>query len=195
MKRSTKLMLAAPVGAAALALAACGGNDAGEANEAVETNLMDANMAAASGGEADLRVENLRIEVDRVRQARNGSTGGAAGATANAGTEGGTAGAGGTGSDMASNQAGSSGTGSGTGGGTGTFADADLDGDGRITPAEFAVYELDSVQPAQKAAGANDEMMPFVSDEALNRVIDNFRRLDANGDFSLSSAEYPGAGG
>lgn len=204
MKRATKLMLASPVGAAALALAACGGN---EANESADLSLAETNAAGTAGSEADLEVNTLRVEVDRLRLAgAGGSTSpGAAdatGATAGAGqsgaaADGGAAGQGsgatgtgtGTGTDTPSNQS----IGAGTAGAG--FAETDLDGDGQITPAEFAVRELDRVDPAQKAAGADDDMRPYVSDEALNRVIESFRKLDANGDFRLTPAEFPGAAG
>ena len=202
MKRATKLMLASPVGAAALALAACGGN---EANESADLNLAETNAAGTAGSEADLEVNTLRVEVDRLRLAgAGGSTSpgaadatGATGATGQGGAtaEGGAAGQGGgatgtgTGTDTPSNQS----IGAGTAGAG--FAETDLDGDGQITPAEFAVRELDRVDPAQKAAGADDDMRPYVSDEALNRVIESFRKLDANGDFRLTPAEFPGAAG
>lgn len=202
MKRPTRLMLASPIGALALALAACGGNDA---NEAVDANLAETAAVGTAGSEADLEVNTLRVEVDRLRLVGAGGNGagGSAGTTGTGGTadttaQGGTGGA--TGQSGTAGQSGAAGTGTGTGTdtnqsiGNGTaganFGQADLDGDGQITPAEYAVRELDRVDPAQKAAGANDEMRPYVSDEALNQVIDSFRRLDANGDFRLSEAEF-----
>ena len=192
MKRSTKLMLASPIGAAVLALAACGDN---EAEEAVDVNLTETDaVGTTAGSEADLEVNRLRVEVDRLRLQGGGAagsaaatgTGAAGGMTDQGGATGQSAGTGatGTGNAGAANQ--SMGTGT-TGAG---FAETDLDKDGRITPAEYAVRELDRVDPNQKAAGANDETRPYVSDEALNRVIDSFRRLDSNGDFILTEAEF-----
>lgn len=68
---------------------------------------------------------------------------------------------------------------------TAAYTWLDRNQDGRLSPAEYALYELDDVGPAP-----NDEKAPSVSDEALNKIVMEFRRQDANGDFFLSQSEF-----
>lgn len=73
---------------------------------------------------------------------------------------------------------------------TATSFDAlDRNNDGRLSPAEFAVFHLPEVQPARQGAKA-DDMPPYVSTNALNRSIGAFRRLDRNDDWFISRAEF-----
>lgn len=73
--------------------------------------------------------------------------------------------------------------------GPASFAVLDRNRDGRLSPAEFAIYDLENVRPTVKGK-KNDEMRPFVSNEALNMSITDFRKLDGNGDWFLTSAEF-----
>ena len=59
-----------------------------------------------------------------------------------------------------------------------TFGSLDRNGDGRLSPAEFAVFHVPGVQPARQGTKA-DDMPPYVSTNALNRSIGAFRRLAA----------------
>ena len=176
--------------AAVLGLAACD-NDA----EVADANLSDTNGAAMTAGgsyagtEASLDPNNLRTDVTLLLGSGNGTggSGAAAGGAADGGqsADGNASAGGGTAGTGDSNASGAAGAGTGADGMAG-----DRDGDGRLSPAEYAALTMPSVDPTQKAPGSNDEMRPYVSDEALNEAITGFRRLDTNGDFYLSPDEY-----
>lgn len=191
--------------AAALILTACGGSEVetADANLAVPTETAgldgpDAVIIYPSGTEASLEPNALRTEVDRL-QREQGSTN-MQGGSSSAGQATGDQMAGQANDQMSGNQmsgqagnqmAGESGDGAGSA--ATSFAGFDRDNDGRLSPAEYAIYALPSETPARQGA-VNDENPPFVSDEALNQSITSFRRLDANGDFFLSPQEFqPGA--
>ena len=70
-----------------------------------------------------------------------------------------------------------------------TFASLDRNKDGRLSPAEFAVFHVPGVEPRRQGAKA-DDMAPYVSTDTLNRSIGAFRRLDRNDDWFLSRAEF-----
>ena len=74
-----------------------------------------------------------------------------------------------------------------------SFDALDRNNDGRLSPAEFAVFHLPEVQPARQGAKA-DDMPPYVSTNALNRSIGAFRRLDRNDDWFISRAEFGSLG-
>lgn len=73
--------------------------------------------------------------------------------------------------------------------GTARFANLDRNGDGKLSIAEFAIYDLANINPRMKN-GAEDEMRPYVSTEAINMAEDDFVRLDENGDYFLSPEEF-----
>ena len=73
--------------------------------------------------------------------------------------------------------------------GTARFANLDRNGDGKLSIAEFAIYDLANINPRMKN-GADDQMMPYVSTEAINMAEDDFVRLDENGDYFLSRQEF-----
>ena len=169
--------------AAALILTACG-DGAGEgetanANLAATTGEIaaidraDAAIVYPIGTEASLETNALRPEVERLQREQGGTQ--AAGQT----------------NAQAAGQTGGQ-TAAQAGGGAGAamnFAGLDRDADSRLSPAEYAIYSLPGETPARQGA-TNDENPPFVSDEALNEAASSFRRLDANGDFFLSSDEF-----
>ena len=199
--------------AAVLTLGACG--DGGE-QEVAEANMAapagdvapDAIIIYPAGTEGSLEMNAMRSEVDRLRgQGGAGASAGAGGAQA-----GGAAGSMDTGNQSSTagmtgaetqNQSGTAGTAGTQGGASGSsagmsaaqpgaaagMAGFDRDSDGRLSPAEYAIFALPSETPARQGA-TNDEKPPFVSDEALNKVVTSFRRLDRNGDFFLSAEEF-----
>ena len=190
--RITHMLLPA---AAVLGLAACDNEP-----EVADANLADINGTAAAGPsyagtEASLDPNNLRTDVTLLLGSGTGTagTGAAAGGAADGGqsADGNASAAGGSAAGAGDSNA--SGAAGGAGTGAGGMAAGDRDADGRLSPAEYAALTMPSVDPAQKAPGANDEMRPYVSDEALNEAIVSFRRLDTNGDFYLSADEYRAA--
>lgn len=74
-----------------------------------------------------------------------------------------------------------------------SFRALDRNSDGRLSPAEFAIYRLDGVRPNHKGNKA-DDMAPYVPTHALNRTIGEFRRLDRNNDWFVSPAEFNSSG-
>lgn len=178
--------------AAALILTACG--DGGEA-ETADTNLAapaegvtgvdgpDALIIYPIGTAASLEMNAMRAEVERLQREQGGQN--MPGGSQTAGQTGGQA-AGQAGSQAAGESGGGAG---GASAGATSFAGLDRDNDARLSPAEYAIYNLASETPARQGA-TNDEQPPFVSDEALNRSATDFRRLDANGDFFLSPEEF-----
>lgn len=70
------------------------------------------------------------------------------------------------------------------------FSAADRNGDGRISPAEFAIVEIEGVRPDWQGTKA-DDMAPYVPTAALNRSIGEFRTLDADDDWFLDRGEWP----
>ncbi|MBZ6378188.1 hypothetical protein B5C34_01100 [Pacificimonas flava] len=78
--------------------------------------------------------------------------------------------------------------------GDASFASLDRDNNGRLSIAEFAVYDLANVNPTMKE-GADDQTRPYVSTEAINMATDDFVRLDTDGDYFLSREEFRPAGG
>lgn len=70
-----------------------------------------------------------------------------------------------------------------------SFRALDRNSDGRLSPAEFAIYRLDGVRPNHKGNKA-DDMAPYVPTQALNRTIGDFRRLDRNNDWFVSPSEF-----
>lgn len=175
--------------AAALILTACGDDDEAEradANLAVPVE----GIAAVDGADrviiypvgtaASLETKAIRAEVERLQREQAGQT-----------TPGGSETAGQTGGEAAGQTGGQTPgeSGGGAGGGATSFAGVDRDNDARLSPAEYAIYNLPAETPARQGA-TNDEQRPFVSDEALNRSAADFRRLDANGDFFLSPEEF-----
>ena len=172
-KRSTLLA------AAFLGLAACGNDDSVESNLATvpATGIPEMVVVYPLGTAASLDLVPLRSEIDRLRR-----TDGSATPTSD---EGAAAGSG-------QNSAAAGPEGSGAGGST--FAVTDLDDDNRLSPAEYAIHTLPSETPARQGA-TNDQQPPFVSDEALNETVMNFRKRDRNGDFFLSKEEFAGGAG
>jgi hypothetical protein len=73
--------------------------------------------------------------------------------------------------------------------GDASFAELDRNNDGRMSIAEFAIYDLANVNPTVKGS-KDDEMMPYVSDDAINMVAVDFVRLDTDGDYFLSREEF-----
>lgn len=69
------------------------------------------------------------------------------------------------------------------------FTRLDRNGDGRLSPAEFAIYRVAGVKPNQQGRKA-DDMAPFVPTKALNLAIPEFRRLDRDNDWFMSAAEF-----
>lgn len=74
-----------------------------------------------------------------------------------------------------------------------SFRALDRNSDGRMSPAEFAIYRLDGVRPNHKGNKA-DDMAPYVSTQALNQTIVEFRRLDRNNDWFVSPVEFGSTG-
>lgn len=173
----------APAAAAALMLVACGDTEdeaeIADANLALPAEDISATDGPAAvviypvGTAASLEMNAIRAEVERLQRESGGSArqlpsqpddqtdGEESRATGNFSADGGTAG----------------------------FTASDRDNDGRLSPAEYAIYALSEETPARQGA-VNDESAPFVSDEALNEVATEFRRRDANGDFFLSPDEF-----
>ena len=69
------------------------------------------------------------------------------------------------------------------------FSRLDRNGDGRLSPAEFAVYRVVGVKPNQQGRKA-DDMAPFVPTRPLNLAIPEFRRLDIDHDWFMSASEF-----
>ena len=69
------------------------------------------------------------------------------------------------------------------------FSRLDRNGDGRLSPAEFAIYRVKGVKPNQQGRKA-DDMTPFVPTSALNLAIPEFRRLDLDNDWFMSASEF-----
>ena len=171
---------------AALILAACGD---GREDEIAEANLAapldgidlpDGVIIYPAGTAASLETNTMRAEVERLQREQGGS------ATDGANGESGGQESRGTMGEDTGQQRGGAG---GSGGGAAGFAGLDRDNDGRLSPAEFAIYNLPAETPARQGA-THDEHPPFVSDEALNRSATSFRQVDTNGDFFLSPEEF-----
>ena len=175
----------APAAAAmALVLTACG--DRQSEGEAADANLAQAGEVAGVtppdmvvfyplGTVASLEPRAMRSEVERLQRERANRNPQAPQ---------------GPGGQTAEQKAGQSGgPGSGDRDGATGFASVDFDSDGRLSPAEYAIYNLPAETPARQGA-THDEKAPFVSDEALNRSATSFRSLDANGDFFLTAEEF-----
>jgi hypothetical protein len=73
-----------------------------------------------------------------------------------------------------------------------SFGALDRNEDGRLSPAEFAIYRLRSLQPARKGMKA-DDLPPYVPTSALNTTIVEFRPLDEDNDWFLSRPEFAAA--
>ena len=171
----------------ALALAACGDDDAAttaDANLAVPPVTPDLVVVYPIGTEASLEAGAMRAEVDRLRGTGNQTMP----AQGQPDTSGNMVG----GNMTGGNQSGTAAGDPPSGGAPESFGALDRDGDSRLSPAEYAIYALPSETPARQGA-TNDENPPYVSDEALNSVVTSFRRLDTNGDFFLSEEEFPAA--
>ena len=172
---------AALAGAATLILAAC---DDGGGDEVAGTNFgaplgaegSDILIVYPAGTVASLELAHLRPEVERLRREAEGSAG-ETGAEKNS-------------QDESARQA-AQGAGIKAGGtaGSSRFSSLDRDGDGRLSPAECAIYDLPAETPARQGA-TDDQNPPFVSDEALNASAMSFRGLDSDGDFFLSAEEF-----
>ncbi|TFI57543.1 hypothetical protein E2493_14320 [Sphingomonas parva] len=78
------------------------------------------------------------------------------------------------------------------------FALLDRNGDGRMSPAEFAIWKVDGVRPCRQGQKA-DDMPPYVGTAALNQSIESFMQRDRDDDLTVSPAEFerirPEAGG
>lgn len=173
----------APAAAAALMLVACG--DTEDEAEVADANLAlpvegasatdgpDALIIYPVGTAASLDMNTMRAEVERLQRESGGSARQVPSQpdSQNGGEE-----------SQASGEFSAE-------GGTAGFTQSDRDNDGRLSPAEYAIYALSEETPARQGA-VNDESPPFVSDEALNEVATEFRRRDANGDFFLSPDEF-----
>lgn len=202
--RNRNLRLAPTAAAAALILTACG--------DGAETQTADANLTAPEAGvagaggpdmvviypvgtAASLEPNAMRGEVERLQREQGGGAAqsGTAGQAGAAETSNQMAGA--TGNQAAGTQTGGQsapqpgGGTSGSSAGAAGFTGLDRDGDGRLSPAEYAIHAIPGETPARQGA-TNDEKPPYVSDEALNQVVTSFRKLDTNGDFFLSDTEF-----
>ncbi|MGB7405539.1 MAG: hypothetical protein WA906_07620, partial [Pacificimonas sp.] len=69
-----------------------------------------------------------------------------------------------------------------------SFAQLDRNDDGKLSVAEFAIYDLSGVNPMMKG-NKQDQTMPYVSTDAINMVAEQFARLDTTGDFFLNRQE------
>ena len=180
-----KRAFAPAAAAAALILTACGDgreDEVAEANVAAPQGTIEADHVTVypAGTAVSLETNVMRAEVERLR--REGGDAGTQGASGqNQGQP-----AGGTAGQGRGQDGGGAG---GAGGGATGFAGFDRDSDGRLSPAEYAIYNLPGETPARQGA-TNDDNPPFVSDEALNKSATSFRRLDSNGDFFLSPEEF-----
>jgi|TARA_R100000501_G_scaffold4652_1_gene10038 hypothetical protein len=73
--------------------------------------------------------------------------------------------------------------------GDASFAQLDRDGDGQLSVAEFAIYDLSNVHP--RVQGQKDDgTRPYVSTTAVNMAMEDFARLDEDGDFFLDRSEF-----
>lgn len=169
--------------AAALILTACGDD---KAEETAAGNLVaplegidspDAVILYPAGTAASLETNSMRAEVDRLEREQRGA-GGQGAAEPGVGQ-----GSGGTAAQAKGGGA------AGAGDEETSFAGLDRDSDKRLSPAEYAIYNLPRETPARQDA-THDDNPPFVSDEALNRSAMDFRKLDSNGDFFLSPEEF-----
>ena len=70
-----------------------------------------------------------------------------------------------------------------------SFAAVDRDGNGKLSPAEFAIYDLANINPMVKC-DKDDGTRPFVSTKALNMSADDFVRFDRDGDAAISREEF-----
>ena len=176
--------IAPATAAALLMLSACSDEPAevDTANLAVTpADDVDAVIFYPAGTAASLDTANMRSEVERMRAVGAG----AQGETSDSGKASGS----GAGADQSDQGGGVSGADGTDGTAAGGFASVDVDGDGRLTPAEYAIHRLPSETAAREGA-TNDEQPPYVSDEALNEVATGFRQLDTDGDFYLSEQEF-----
>ncbi|MEO0500134.1 MAG: hypothetical protein AAF205_06195 [Pseudomonadota bacterium] len=73
--------------------------------------------------------------------------------------------------------------------GEASFVQLDRDADGKMSMAEFAIYDLAGVNPTVRG-DKEDETMPYVSTTALNMVADDFVRIDTDNDGFLSRSEF-----
>lgn len=78
--------------------------------------------------------------------------------------------------------------------GTGSFEALDRNDDGRLSPAEFAILRVETVRPSWQGNKA-DDIPPYVSTQALNSSIEDFRRADRDNDWFLSAGEFRLLGG
>lgn len=69
------------------------------------------------------------------------------------------------------------------------FSRLDRNSDGRLSPAEFAIYRIEGVRPNQQGRKA-DDLPPYVPTRALNLAVPEFSRLDRNNDWFVSPAEF-----
>lgn len=185
-----RLHLFAVAGAAALALSACGDDDADR--EVATTNMTDVGVVPVATytltpeqqqrrdalNMADYQTE-YRSYVDAMGQGATPTPTGTSTATPSAGSM--------AGGDNGGNMAGTMSPGLGGGVQGDDFASLDRNNDGKLSVAEWAIYDVNLNPNVPKP---NDQVKPYATAEQLNTAADGFFSFDRNGDTYLQEDEF-----